>query len=301
MAAKQGAERFKDTLDFMEANGARALSQRIDMAMTDMKRRTDAGDAIKMDYWIKSDTDRALQAIMLCRYMFVEKKYLGEITNWGEVAMGTKQQMQTHWRPKSVTLIMDGVTAYDRLANPTCMAAALERLGRTPSRTDFVYSALTRKQNGIGTKAAICYQTVTLALFMAGHVSIPWLAEWYSASNAGNCFDLMGKGTEVPTIDAVRNLRGTIVSFRNKTKMGPHYVNHWAVVIGNGRAIGSNTDGFVNASSANASSPAFVWGDRNFHEFDLDECYNACASNTKYKDTGGVRVATHDPSVMKVW
>ncbi len=301
MAKKEGATRLADTLAFMKENGAKRLATKIDTALNTDQRKTDAGDAIKMDYWIKTDSDRARQAIMLCRYVFVEKKFLGEITQWGQAAMDSKQAMQTHWRHKSKTNIMEGVQAYDQLNHPTCMAAALESLGRNPSQTDFQYYKLVRRQSSIGTKAAICYQTVTLAMFMAGHVSVPWLASWYSASNAANCFDLMGNGTEVANIDAVKNLRGTIISFRNRTKMGAQYVNHWAVIIGNGRAIGSNTDGFDPAGSTTADTRKFIWGDRNFQEFDLAECYAACSENTKYRDAGGVRIATHDPAAMTLW
>jgi hypothetical protein len=301
MAKKDGETRLEDTLDFMKANGARPLALKIELALNTDQRKTDAGEAIKMDYWIKTDSDRARQAIMLCRYVFVEKKFLGEITQWGEAAMDSKQNMQTFWRHKSKAAIMEGVKAYDCPAHTTCMAAALESLGRNPSQADLQYYKLVRRQNSIGTKAAICYQTVTLAMFMAGHVSVPWLASWYSASNAANCFDLMGNGTEVPNIDGVGDLRGTIISFRNKTKMGAQYVNHWAVIIGNGRAIGSNTDGFEPANSTTIGARKFIWGDRNFQEFNLAECYAACAANTKYRDAGGVRIATHDPATMNLW
>ena len=300
MATKEGVQRFKETIDFMAAHGARGLSQLIDMAMTSEARRAEAGDAIKVDYVIKTDSDRARQAIMLCRYMFVEKRYLGDITDWGVLCFGTAQEMKSHWRNKSVTSIMNGVRAYQPMTVPVCMAAALERIGRTPPTVGFRFYALDRTPNGIGSNAAICYQTVTLALFLGGHVSLPWLAGWYSASNAGNCFSLMGDGQEVGGIDDVLNLRGTIVSFRNRTRMGAQYVNHWAVVIGNGRAIGSNTDGFVPAGT-NDGNPEFIWGDRNFHEFDLRQCYQACAANTKYRDAGGVRIATHDPGRMNIW
>ncbi|MCR9107297.1 hypothetical protein [Marivita sp. XM-24bin2] len=301
MAKKDGATRLADTISFMKANGARSLAKKIETVLNTDQRKTDAGDAIQMDYWIKTDSDRARQAIMLCRYVFVEKKLLGEITPWGEAAMDSKQKMQNHWRHKSKASIMEGVKAYDRLRHPTCMAAALEGLGRNPSQADLHYYNLVRTQTSIGTKAAICYQTVTLAMFMAGHVSVPWLASWYSASNAANCFDLMGNGTEVPNITAVSNLRGKIISFRNRTKMGAQYVNHWAVIIGNGRAIGSNTDGFDPAGSTTVGTRKFIWGDRNFQEFDLADCYAACSENTKYRDAGGVRIAIHDPSTMTLW
>lgn len=90
MAKKDGETRLEDTLDFMKANGARPLALKIELALNTDQRKTDAGEAIKMDYWIKTDSDRARQAIMLCRYVFVEKSLCvrRKKVPWRDYAMG---------------------------------------------------------------------------------------------------------------------------------------------------------------------------------------------------------------------
>jgi hypothetical protein len=300
--SNSNAERVDDTLNFMTAHGAGTLAGQLRGVLTAAQDKDEAGAYIKVDAKIKTDTDRARQALLLCRHVFVERRALGKLTDWGAGCFGTKAELISFWSWKTTATIMNGVRAYERLAVPGCLAGALQGLGRQPGRTTFRYYDMSRQHHrNLGSPTTpICYQTITLALWMSGHASLPWLATWYASSNAGNCFDLMGDGNEVLELNGVLNLRGQVISFRNGTRMGSQYVNHWAIITGGGRAIGSNTDGFADAGSAEGGSQ-FLWGDRAFHEFDIQECYDACAANTKYSDAGGVRVALHPPENMDLW
>ncbi|MFZ4382111.1 MAG: hypothetical protein ACOYO0_09135 [Sandarakinorhabdus sp.] len=299
--SNSNAERVDDTLKFMTDHGAGTLAGQLRSTMTSAQLKDEAGAYIKVAATIKTDTDRARQALLLCRHVFVERKALGKISDWGVATIGTKADLLSHWQWKTTATIMNGVRAYERLAAPGCLAGAMESLGRKPARTTLKYYDMSRQHHkNLGSPTTpICYQTITLALWMSGNASLPWLATWYASSNAGNCFDLMGDGNEVNDLNAVRDLRGHVISFRNKTKMGAQYVNHWAIITGGGRAIGSNTDGFSNAGSGNGNE--FIWGDRALHEFDIAQCVQSCAANTKYSDAGGVRVALHPAVNMDLW
>ncbi|MBC7662927.1 MAG: hypothetical protein H7276_03880 [Caulobacter sp.] len=300
--SNSNADRVDDTLDFMTVHGAGILAGQIRGALTTDLVRDQAGAYIKVDARIKTDTDRARQALLLCRHVFVERRALGAISDWGVGCFGSKNDLMTHWAWKTTATIMNGVRAYERLAVPGCLAGALERLGRNPGRITLKYHDMSRQHHrNLGSPTTpICYQTITLALWISGHASLPWLATWYASSNAGNCFDLMGNGNEIDDVNAVLDLRGQVISFRNKTRMGAQYVNHWAIITGGGRAIGSNTDGFEDAGAGNGASE-FLWGDRSLHEFDIAECLQACTESTKYRDAGGVRVALHPTGNMNLW
>jgi hypothetical protein len=303
----QDAKRVDETLKFMSTNMAGNLSWSIGRTLdADAQAKAAAGAYIALPAGGALTGDRllALQGLLLCRYVFIEARRLGRVSDWGAAGFGSKDDLLNFWKGKSVAEIAGGVQSYGTARNPGCIAGALESLGRNPSKTDFKYYDMSRRlHKGLGTKAAICYQSICLGLWMSGYASIGWLATWYSASNAANCFDLLGDGDEITDMQRIVDLRGTVISFRNKTKMGAQYVNHWAVITGGGRAIGSNTDGFKDARTVRLSrgQREFIWGDRNFQAFDILECYAACAENTKYKDAGGVRVAIHDPSNMTLW
>lgn len=300
VVSNSNAERVADTLNFMTSHGAGILAGHLQGTMLTDQIKDQAGAYIKVDALIKTDTDRARQALLLCYHVFVERRALGQISDWGAATFGTKAELIAHWKWKTTATIMHGVRAYERLAVPGCLAGAMLGLGRHPGLTTLKYYEMSRQHHGnLGSKAPICYQTITLALWMSGHASLPWLATWYASSNAGNCFDLMGDGNEVADINTVLDLRGQVISFRNKTKLGAQYVNHWAIITGGGRAIGSNTDGFSDAGSGKGNE--FLWGDRALHEFDIVACYQACADNTKYRDAGGVRIALHPTANMDLW
>lgn len=303
----QDTARVDDTLKYMGTHMASNLSWSIGRTLNgDAVAKEAAGAAIVVPGGAALGGDQllALQAILLCRHVFIDARRLGRVSDWGAGCFGAKDDMLAYWKRKSPREIAGGVQAYSTSRNPTCIAGALESLGHNPSQTTFRYFDMSRHHHkGLGSKAAICYQSICLGLWMSGYASIGWLATWYATSNAANCFDLLGDGDEVTDVQGILDLRGTVISFRNKTKMGAQYVNHWAVVTGGGRAIGSNTDGFKDARTVRLSrgQREFIWGNRNFQAFDIMECLAACAENTKYKDAGGVRVATHGTNSMTLW
>jgi hypothetical protein len=288
-----------------------ALLNEVKQLVMDVARKKAAGEYIKLG-WLGSNTDqrRALRSLLLCHHLFVTARSDGKLNDWGKVCFGTKEELKTFWKDKTVKEMMDGVSAYDH-SGTGCLADALEGLGKSPGDTEFKYHALSRTGfQTLGAREGICYQTIALALWLGGHASSPWLATWYASLNAGNCFDIMGSGKEIVDVDAILPLRGTVISFRAKRVTGQQTVNHWAVIVSDGCALGSNTDGFkdfgvtttqVSGAKGEESKYEFKWGKRRFGKFDIKECIAACAANTKYSDFGGVRVATHRIGDMKLW
>jgi len=229
----------------------------------------------------------------------VEARKDKKMTDWGKATFGSAKDTKKYWANRPASEVMVGVDAYDK-SGDSCMADMLEGLGRHPGDEDFKFHQLTRATKNLGAKEPICYQTISFALWLAGHASIAWLSTWSASLNAGNCFKTMGEGAEVADIDQVLQLRGTVISFRAAEVKGPQTVNHWGVIVSDGCAVGSNTDGFDDHGT-NGEGYEFEWGQRRFGKFDILKCVEACQNNTKYKDSGGVRVATHRIGDMDLW
>ncbi len=295
-------ERVDATLTFMKNKCPAALRREVKSLVADVGRKKNAGEYIKLGVGFDSDQRRALRSLLLCRYLFVEARIDGKMTEWGKVTFGSKQDLKTYWKDRPADEIMNGVEAYDHSGN-RCLADALEGLGKSPGNTVFKYYDMARPGfTNLGAREAICYQSIALGLWLAGYASIAWLATWYASLNAGNCFDIFGPGEEVVDIKSILQLRGTVISFRARDVKGPQTVNHWAVIASDGCAVGSNTDGFKDPGEKREGVDyEFKWGNRRFAKFDILECVEACKSSTKYSDSGGVRVATHRIGDMKLW
>jgi hypothetical protein len=303
-------ERVDETLTFMQTRCPAALINDVKQLVATGSKKKSAGEYIALGIGFNSDQRRALRSLLLCQYLFVAARDDGKVNPWGKACFGSKEQLKKYWKDKPVQEIMNGVEAYDH-SGTGCLADALEGLGKDPGDTEFKYYALARAGlKTLGAKEGICYQTIALALWLGGYASSPWLSTWYASLNAGNCFDVLGPGSEVDDIDRVLPLRGEVISFRAKVVKGTQTVNHWAVIVSDGCALGSNTDGFndlgvkttqMKGAKGEESKYEFKWGKRRFGKFDILECFEACKANTKYSDSGGVRVALHRIGDMKLW
>jgi len=292
-------QRVYSTLDYMKKKCSSSLLALVAPRLKDNTVKKNAGSYIKLDLGRDSDSRRALRSLLLCQYLLVEARDDSKMTQWGKACFGSARDTRDHWKGKSEREILNGVAGYDA-SGSRCLADALEGLGRDPGDDDFQFNKMTRDTKNLGAKEGICYQTVSLALWLGGRASIAWLSNWYAQLNAGNCFTVLGAGTEVQNVTQVLPLRGTVISFRAKQVKGPQTVNHWAVVVSDGCAVGSNTDGFRDFGSTGVGYE-FKWGKRRFGKFDILECLAACKANTKYRDSGGVRIATHRVGDMQLW
>lgn len=295
-------ERVDATLTFMRTRCSATLLSEIDRLLLSEQKKKATGSYIKLGMGFDCDQRRALRSLLLCHYLLVEARDDGKLTEWGKVSFGSKDSLKKFWKDRPTLQILDGVAAYDHGAG-NCLADALESLGKQPGDTAFKYYDMARPGfRNLGAKEAICYQSIALGLWLAGHASLPWLATWYASLNAGNCFDILGPGEEVVDAQRILPLRGTVISFRAREVRGAQTVNHWGVIVSDGCAVGSNTDGFRDqGSTTEGVEYEFRWGKRRFAKFDILECIEACKKNTKYSDSGGVRVATHRIGDMKLW
>ncbi|MGD1923717.1 MAG: hypothetical protein ACFB03_05950 [Paracoccaceae bacterium] len=294
-------KRVDATLEFLTDRIPAALHTQLTQAVSLEAHKKNAGAYIRLDLGRDSDARRALRSILLCQYLLVDSRSDGKVTAWGKASFGTKASTKDHWKNRPEIDIIAGVKAYDK-SGTVNLADTLDSLGTDPGDIVFAYNKMTRETTNLGAREPICYQSIAFALWLSGRASLPWLSTWYASLNAGNCFQQLGPGDEIQLdqIARILNLRGAVISFRAREIKGPQTVNHWAVITGEGKAVGSNTDGFNDAGSAEPGYQ-FIWGKRRFGKFDIQECIDACNANTKYSDSGGVRVAIHPFEAMDLW
>ena len=307
-------KRVENTIEFMKSkNCAPELVARVEAEILKGTTKKDAGEYIKLGFGIDSEQRRAVRSILLCRYLFVDCN--AKMNAFGKASFGDKKSMKDHWLNLPSAATLTGVAAYAIVPRgERSLADLLEALPKPPGTAVFKYYEMNRSNfTNLGSKGAICYQSIALALWLGGYTSIGWLANWYASLQAKNCFEVLGEGTEVLDYRKALNLTGTVISFRGRqpgysSKIGSGeqvsqpWVNHWAILTGDGSAIASNTDGFREKGKPDAGGDYdFEWGGRNFGKFKVSDCMAACTGSTKYKDAGGVRFATHRIVDMDLW
>ena len=232
-------------------------------------------------YW-RSGNDlqhTAVRALVLCQKAFLTPPYFK-----GFYIGFEHPKTKTFFHGKSEAIVKEAIKCYLPLRSASLpgMVAAAKMVNETSGNLDFY--TLTRQSKNLGANP-ICFAAVRMWLFIAGFVSMRWLASAGFDLNANKANQMLGDGTPV-TLDHINQIpAGHIFNFhaaRDKATC------HWGLSLGNGMAVASNTHQQILQSV----KVDFTSGNSFYGQFKLEESYDVCkwkyaldADVNAYKDT----------------
>ena len=263
--ARTDQQRFDEALAYLKTID---MQLALEVQRVIAGRVLEAGKELSLEghgYWHAGNDAQhtAVRALVLCQKAFLTPPYFK-----GFFIGFQHQKTKTFYHGKPEATVKDAIKCYLPLPGVSLpgMVKAAKMVNETTGDLDFY--TLTRQSKNLGSNP-VCFVAVRMWLFIAGFVSMRWMASAGFDLNANTANHMLGDGITL-TLDHIHEIpAGHIFNFhagRDKATC------HWGLSLGNGMAVASNTHSQILESV----KVNFTSGNSFYGQFNLAESYDVC-------------------------